>query len=136
MTKLNHHETLIYVMVAMAAVDRTMTDAEFTRIGEMVSHLPIFADFNTENLVETAKTCGEMLSGSSGLDEALSAMGEGIPDKLRATAYALAVEVAAADFSVKPEELRFLALLGEQMKLDKLTMAAIERGAKARLAIL
>jgi len=48
----------------------------------------------------------------------------------------LAVEVAAADFMVKPEELRFLALLGEQMKLDKLTMAAIERGARARLAIL
>ncbi len=61
---------------------------------------------------------------------------DGIPDKLQATAYALAVEVAAADFQVKPEELRFLALLGEQMKLDKLTMAAIERGAKARLAII
>ncbi len=136
MTKLNHHEALVYVMVAMAAVDRTMTDAEFTRIGQMVSHLPIFVDFDPENLVDTAKKCGEMLSNSGGLDETLDAIGDGIPDKLSATAYALAVEVAAADFQVKPEELRFLALLGEQMKLDKLTMAAIERGAKARLAIL
>jgi len=136
MTKLNHHETLIYVMVAMAAVDRTMTDAEFTRIGQMVSHLPIFIDFDTENLVTTAKKCGEMIACSGGLDETLSAIGAGIPDKLRATAYALAVEVAAADFTVKPEELRFLALLGEQMQLDKLTMAAIERGARARLAVL
>ena len=136
MSKLNHHEALVYVMVAMAAVDRTMTDAEFTRIGQMVSHLPIFVDFDMENLVETAKKCGEMLSKSEGLDETLDAIGDGIPDKLRATAYALAVEVAAADFQVKPEELRFLALLGEQMKLDKLTMAAIERGAKARLAII
>ncbi len=136
MTKLNHHETLIYVMVAMAAVDRTMTDAEFTRIGQMVSHLPIFADFDTENLVATAKKCGEMIAGSSALDETLAAIGAGIPDKLCATAYALAVEVAAADFMVKPEELRFLALLGQQLKLDKLTMAAIERGAKARLAVL
>lgn len=136
MTKLNHHEALVYVMVAMAAVDRTMTDAEFTRIGQMVSHLPIFVDFDIENLVATAKKCGEMLSNSGGLDETLDAIGEGIPDKLSATAYALAVEVAAADFEVKPEELRFLALLGEQMHLDKLTMAAIERGAKARLAII
>ncbi|GBE44062.1 tellurite resistance protein TerB [bacterium BMS3Bbin10] len=136
MTKLTHHEALVYVMVAMAAVDRTMTDAEFTRIGQMVSHLPIFADFDIENLVETAKKCGEILSSSEGLDETLDHIGSGVPDKLRATAYALAVEVAAADFQVKPEELRFLALLGEQMKLDKLTMAAIERGAKARLAIL
>ena len=136
MTKLTHHEALVYVMVAMAAVDRTMTDAEFTRIGQMVSHLPIFTDFDIENLVETAKKCGELLSSSEGLDETLDQIGEGVPDKLRATAYALAVEVAAADFQVKPEELRFLALLGEQMQLDKLTMAAIERGAKARLAIL
>ncbi len=136
MTKLTHQEALVYVMVAMAAVDRTMTDAEFTRIGQMVSHLPIFMDFDIENLVETAKKCGEMLSSADGLDETLDQIGAGVPDKLRATAYALAVEVAAADFQVKPEELRFLALLGEQMKLDKLTMAAIERGAKARLAIL
>ncbi len=136
MPKLNHHEALVYVMVAMAAVDRTMTDAEFTRIGQMVSHLPIFADFDIENLVETAKKCGKMLSQSGGLDETLDAISDGIPDKLRATAYALAVEVAAADFQVKQEELRFLALLGEQMKLEKLTMAAIERGAKARLAII
>lgn len=136
MPKLNHHEALVYVMVAMAAVDRTMTDAEFTRIGQMVTRLPIFADFDTDKLVETAKKCGEMIAGSSGLDENLSAIGEGIPEKLRATAYALAVEVAAADLEIKPEELRFLALLGEQMKLDKLTMAAIERGAKARHAIL
>ena len=136
MPKLNHHEALIYVMVAMAAVDRTMTDSEFTRIGQMVSHLPIFTDFDPENLVDTAKQCGEMLSGGGGLDETLTTIGESIPEKLRATAYALAVEVAAADFQVKAEELRFLALLGEQLHLDKLTMAAIERGAKARLAIL
>lgn len=136
MSKLNHHQALIYVMVAMAAVDRKMTDPEFQRIGQMVSHLPIFADFDPDNLVETARECGKMLSSSGGLDETLTQISEGIPDKLRATAYALAVEVAAADFQVKPEELRFLALLGEQMKLDKLTMAAIERGAKARLAIL
>lgn len=136
MPKLTHHEALIYVMVAMAAVDRTMTDAEFTRIGQMVSHLPIFRDFDPENLVETAKRCGQLLSSDGGLDETLTTIGEGVPEKLRATAYALAVEVAAADFQVKPEELRFLALLGEQMHLDKLTMAAIERGAKARLAIL
>jgi tellurite resistance protein len=136
MAKLNHHEALIYVMVAMAAVDRKMTDAEFQRIGQMVSHLPIFADFDSDKLVDTARQCGQMLSNSGGLDDTLTQIGQGIPDKLRATAYALAVEVAAADFQVKPEELRFLALLGEELKLDKLTMAAIERGAKARLAIL
>lgn len=134
MSNLNHHEALIYVMVAMAAVDRKMTDSEFKRIGQMVSHLPIFADFDPENLVATAKECGEMLSNSAGLVESLAEIGSSVPEKLRETAYALAVEVAAADRQVTQEELRLLALLGETLKLDKLTMAAIERGARARLA--
>lgn len=136
MPNLNHHEALIYVMVAMAAVDRHMTDSEFTRIGQMVSHLPIFSDYEPENLMETAKNCGEMLSSSNGLDETLARIGTSVPEKLRETAYALAVEVAAADLKVTQEELRLLALIGETLKLDKLIMAGIERGARARHATL
>ena len=52
---LGHHAALIYVMVTMSAVDRTMTDAEIARIGQIVSTLPIFADFDQENLVKTAE---------------------------------------------------------------------------------
>ena len=41
---LNHHAALVYVMVTISAVDRTMTDDELARIGEIVSNLPVFAD--------------------------------------------------------------------------------------------
>ena len=53
--QLNHHAALIYVMVTMSAVDRTMTDAELSRIGEIVSNLPVFDDFDQDNLVKTAE---------------------------------------------------------------------------------
>ena len=66
---LNHHAALIYVMVTMSAVDRTMTDAELARIGEIVSHLPIFRGFDQENLVKTAEACGDILSAEGGLDQ-------------------------------------------------------------------
>ncbi|MCX7351602.1 MAG: Tellurite resistance protein TerB, partial [Alphaproteobacteria bacterium] len=52
--------------------------------------------------------------------------------KLRETAYALAVEVAAADLAVGKEELRFLAMLRDTLGLDKLVTAALERSAIAR----
>jgi len=52
---LNHHEALIYVMVASSAVDRAMTGDEFARIGEMVSNLPVFADCDEEGLVKAAE---------------------------------------------------------------------------------
>ena len=52
--------------------------------------------------------------------------------KLRETAYALAVEVAAADLVVGRTELRFLAILRDRLGLDKLVTAALERSAIAR----
>ncbi|MEZ0280972.1 tellurite resistance TerB family protein, partial [Methyloceanibacter sp.] len=59
---LNHHAALVYVMVTISAVDRAMTDDELHRIGEIVSNLPIFADYDDNDLVKTAEACGEILS--------------------------------------------------------------------------
>ena len=129
---LNHHLALIYVMVTISAVDRTMTDAEIARIGQMVSHLPIFANFDQEKLVKTAEECGEVLSADGGLDQVLVLIRSNLPPRLRETAYAVALEVAAADLDVKPEETRFLEMLRDSLDLDKLTTAAIERGIRAR----
>jgi hypothetical protein len=55
-----------------------------------------------------------------------------LPERLYETAYALAVEVAAADLFVEQEELRFLQILRDRLNLDQLTSAAIERAARAR----
>jgi hypothetical protein len=59
-----------------------------------------------------------------------------LPKKLRETAYAIALEVAAADLEVKPEETRFLEMLRDSLELDKLTTAGIERGIRARNVVL
>ncbi len=129
---LSHHGALIYIMVTMSAVDRKMTDAELTRIGDVVNQLPVFADFDPEELVRTAEECGTILSTEGGLDAILGLAEKTLPEHLRETAYALAVEVAAADLDVRPEEIRFLELLQDALQLDTLTTRAIERGARAR----
>ena len=133
---LNHHAALIYVMVTMSAVDRTMTDAELARIGQIVSQMPVFADFNRDHLVKTAEGCGEILSADGGLDHVLVLVRANLPPKLRETAYAVALEVAAADLEVRPEETRFLEMLRDALDLDKLITAAIERGIRARNLVL
>ena len=127
---LNHHGALIFVMVTTSAVDRTMTDAE------IVSNLPVFADFDQEHLVKTAEACGEILSADGGLDRVLALVRSALPKKLRESAYAVALEVAAADMEVRPEEVRFLEMLSETLELDNLTTAAIERGIRARNTVL
>ena len=133
---LDHHDALIYAMVTISAVDRTMTDEELARIGEIVSHLPVFDDYDSSRLVKTAEACGELLGTEGGLDRVLLLIRSAVPKKLRETAYAVALEVAAADLDVKPEETHFLEILRESLDIDKLTGIAIERGIRARNKVL
>jgi len=133
---LNHHEALVYVMVTISAVDRAMTDAELARIGEIVSHLPIFSDYDQDELIKTAESCGEVLSADGGLEQVLRLVQEALPQKLHETAYAVALEVAAADHAVTSEETRFLEMLSDKLALDRLTVAALERGIRARNMLL
>ncbi len=125
-------QALIYGMIAMSAVDRQMSNAELQKIGSIVRQLPVFGSYDDENLIKDSQACGEMLSGENGLDRLLDFIGETVPKHLYETAYALAVEVAAADLRVKLEEIRFLELLAHRLGLDNLIVVAIERGARAR----
>jgi hypothetical protein len=75
---------------------------------------------------------GALLQDEDGLDRVLDIIATSLPPRLHETAYALTVEVAAADLHVEQEELRFLQMLRDKLDLDKLTVAAIERGARAR----
>jgi uncharacterized membrane protein YebE (DUF533 family) len=129
---LNHHAALIYVMVAISSVDGTMTDNEFARIGEIVPKLPVFADCDEHELLKAAEACSELVSAEGGLQQVLGLVREALPGKLRETAYWLALEIAAADRLVRPEEVRFLEMLGDALELDRSTTAAIERGIRAR----
>ena len=125
------HDSLIYIMVTMSMVDRRMSDLELSRIGDIIKTLPVFAKFDENRLTEVSKTCGEILQDEENLVTILNIAAE-LPDNLHETAYALAVEVAAADLHVEQEELRFLQLLRNKLDLDKLVVAALERGARAR----
>lgn len=125
-------EALIYVMVIMSAADSSMTDNELASIGEMVKTLPVFTGFDDSEIVPAAQRCGDLLQNANGLDAVLGRVSETLPTKLYDTAYAIAVDVAAADLDLRQEELRLLQIIRDRLSLDKLTVAAIERGAQAR----
>ena len=131
---IDHQAALIYAMVMASAADSDMTDAELSHIGEMVSHLPIFSGFDTERLPEIAADCADLLADEDGLDKAFAAMRDALPERLRETAYALACDVVAADGQAAQEELRLLELMRYALDIERLSAAAIERGAAARYA--
>ena len=125
---------LIYIMVIMAAADREMTDRELKRVGDQVRNLPVFADFDEQELVPCAEGCATQLGHEGGLDRLLDLVVTALPASLMETAYALACEIAAADLKVRQEELRLLRLLRERLGVDPLAASAIERTVRARHA--
>lgn len=132
---ISKHDALIYTMVITSAADQEMTDAELQTIGDVVRHLPAFRGFKEETLPTVAAECAELLTGEDGLDAVLDQVHAALPEALRETAYALAVEVAAVDLHAAQEELRILEMLRYRLEIDRLTAAAIERGARARYQV-
>lgn len=125
-------EALIFVMVMSSAVDNAMAEKELVRIGQLIEILPVFGNFEKERLIEVSQRCAALLSGPEGLDIVLETVRDALPKWLHETAYALAVEIAAVDLTVRAEEVRLLQLFRDRFGLDKLTCAAIERSASAR----
>ena len=125
-------QALIYTMVTMSGVEGRINTTELAEIGHIVKHLPAFRHFDEARLTTVAQEVGEILAEPEGLKAVLGLVKEALSPKLRETAYALAVEVAASDMAVGKEELRFLAILRDTFELDKLVTAAIERSAIAR----
>ena len=129
---IDHHAALIYTMVLVSAADTDMTDTELHVIGDIVNHLPVFADYERERLTRDLKECADLLTKEDGLEQVLKSIKGGLPQKLRETAYAVACDIAAADGKASQEELRLLELLADTLRIDRLVAAGIERGARAR----
>jgi tellurite resistance protein len=127
-----HHDALIYTMVLASAADRDMTDRELRSIGEMVRYLPVFRGFDANHISRIAGACADLLTHDDGLEEAVGFVRDNLPARLRETAYAIACDIVAADGSASQEELRLLEILRHGLDVDRLTAAAIERGARAR----
>ena len=129
---IDHHAALIYTMVLVSAADREMSDDELEHIGNVVSHWPVFHDFDRDKLSTYAQDCAELLRGDNGLDTAIETIRAALPEKLVETAYALACDIAAADGFASQEELRLLEMLRHELKVGRLEAAAIERATRAR----
>jgi tellurite resistance protein len=133
---LDPHRALIYTMVIVSAADSEIPDAELRTIGDIVGHLPVFRDFDRKTLPALLNDCIELINGEDGLEQTLKAIRDGLPPRLRETAYAIACDLVASDGEATQEELRVLELIRHRLDLERLTAAAIERGARARFQTL
>jgi len=132
---LSAQEALVYTMVLASAVDNDMKDVEWQAMADIVRGLPVFEGFESEDLPRRVESCMQLVSsGEHGLEDAVAVIRDSLPPHLRETAYALALDVVAADGIAVQSELRLLEILRHRLDIDRLVAAGIERGARARWA--
>lgn len=132
MAKLSAQEALVYLMVIMSASDRDMGDEELARIGAIIRTLPVFRGFDQAHTLLVAQSCQKELAEDGGFETVLARIRDALSTDLRETGYALAVDVAAADRTLRAEEDRVLDILKAHFAIDVLAAAAIERAAAIR----
>jgi uncharacterized tellurite resistance protein B-like protein len=128
-------EALIFLMTTMCVADRGMDQVELRAIRMMVETLPVFRDFPVDDLPRAVNAAVSVLANEDGIDRVIRICALSLAEPLHETAYALAVEVAAADVEAKQEELRLLELVRNGLSLSPLAVAAIEHSARVRYRV-
>lgn len=131
-SELAPEEALICTMVLVAVADGGITDREIGVMAGLVQTLPAFHDFSSERLDTAMEATISLLGEDEGLSHAGQMIRDALEPRLRETAYALACEVVAADRGASQPVLRMLELVMQELRLDPLVAAAVERGARAR----
>lgn len=129
---LDPHGALVYTMVIVIGAESRISATERNIIGDIVGHLPVFRGFDRGTLGEHLNDCAELLAREDGLEATLATIKSALPVRLRETAYAIACDLVASDGAATQDELQILELIREQLEIDRLIAAAIERGARAR----
>lgn len=125
-------DSLVAIMIAVSAADENIRTAELVQISNIVNNLPIFATYDADMLPVISRTVFDLLEQEDGLDALFGLIRDALPEVLYETAYAMACDVAAADGKITGQESRMLEEIREELMIDRLHAAAIERGARAR----
>ena len=125
-------DALLAIMVAVSASDEDVRTSELVAIQRIVNHLPVFADYDPDRFERVSRVVFDLFEEEDGLDALFGLVMDALPEKLYETAYALACDVAAADGMLYEQELQFLQEIRDELAIDRLHAAAIERGARAR----
>ena len=131
-TILSPEDSLVAVMIAISMSDENVRTSELITIQQVVNHLPIFSNYNSERIRQVADIVFELFEEEDGLDSFFKLVKDCLPERLYETAYALACDVAAADGYLDQPELRLLEEIRYELNIEQLNAAAIERGARAR----
>ena len=125
-------DSLAALMIAVSASDENISASELVKMSNAINNLPVFAGYDAERLPRMSQMVFDLLEQEDGLEALFGLIRDALPQRLYETAYALSCDVAAADGRIVGPEARMLEEIRDELDLDRLHAAAIERGARAR----
>ncbi len=125
-------DALAAMMIAVSASDENIRTAELVKMSNAINNLPVFDGYDPERLPRMSKMVFELFEQEDGLEALFGLIRDALPEHLYETAYALSCDVAAADGRIVGPEVRMLEEIRDELDLDRLHAAAIERGSRAR----
>lgn len=125
-------DALVALMITVSASDEDIRTSELVKINNVINHLPIFAQYDSDRLPRISNIVFDLMDQDDGLDALFGLIRDALPTRLVETAYAFACDVAAADGIIDGPEARILEEIRYELDIDRLHAAAIERGARAR----
>ena len=129
---LSAQDALAALMIAVSASDEDIRTAELVKMSNQINNLPVFAGYDPERLPRMSRMVFDLLEQEDGLEALFGLIRDALPERLFETAYALSCDVAAADGIVLGPEARMLQEIRDELNIDRLAAAAIERGSRAR----
>ncbi len=129
---LSPQDALVALMVAVSFSDGQARTAELVAMENLVNNLPIFASYDADRIGIVTRTVADLFAEEEGLDALFGLIRDALPEKFNETAYALACDIGACDGRLGQGELRLLQEIRDELNIDRLAAAAIERAARAR----
>ena len=129
---LSAQDALAVLMITVSASDEEIRTAELVKMSNQINNLPVFAGYDAERLPRMSQMVFDLLEQEDGLETLFGLIRDALPPRLYETAYALSCDVAAADGLVLGPEARMLQEIRDELNIDRLAAAAIERGSRAR----
>ena len=112
------------MLVGAVAADGTVGSVEGRRLNEFLSSMRLFRQVPADDLQRLIANALELVTHTAA-DELLAACAAVIPGDLRASLYALAVELALVDDTIAEREMQFSGKLQAAFATDDVTAIGI-----------
>jgi tellurite resistance protein len=114
---LTKQEGIVAVMLAIAAADGHISDEEIEDLISRLRRLQLFSGLTDDQLIAAANKPFDLLR-KGGPDELIRSASPALPQQLRESAFAIAVDLAFSDGSVADEEKQLIEKLQHEFGIS------------------